>query len=67
MDLAVSPTTPEPYTSLKVAFRYRKEYVPGCSCKQAEYNPSLDKKSAELAPQSPIPAPGTGVRVGAKK
>lgn len=29
----------EPYTQLKSAFRYRKEYVQGCSCKQAEYLP----------------------------
>lgn len=27
-----------PYTSMKVAFRYRKEYVQGCSCKAEEYN-----------------------------
>jgi hypothetical protein len=26
-----------PYTSLKTAFRYRKELVRGCSCKEAEY------------------------------
>lgn len=34
----------EPYTKLKVAFRYRKEYVSGCSCKESEY-----------IPQSPMP------------
>ena len=28
-----------PYTELNTAFRYRKEFVPGCSCKQAEYVP----------------------------
>jgi Protein of unknown function (DUF2865) len=39
MELAVSHLTRQPYTSLKSAFRYRKEYVPGCSCKQAEYVP----------------------------
>ena len=27
----------QPYTSLKTAFRYRKELVRGCSCKEAEY------------------------------
>jgi hypothetical protein len=28
------------YMDLPVALRYRKEYVKGCSCKQAEYNPT---------------------------
>ncbi len=27
-----------PYTSMKTAFRYRKEYVQGCSCKAEEFN-----------------------------
>ena len=27
------------YTDLKTAFRYRKEYIRGCSCKLAEYTP----------------------------
>ena len=35
----------QPYTSLKTACRYRKEFVQGCSCKQAEY-----------VPQTPAPA-----------
>jgi hypothetical protein len=62
----VSASSQQPYTGLKMAFRYRKEYVPGCSCKQTEYNPTLDKKAAEVTPQSPMP--GTpGVRIGAKK
>ncbi len=43
MDEAVSHTTRQPYSSLKSAFRYRKEFVPGCSCKQAEYNPTIDQ------------------------
>ena len=29
----------EPYMQLKSAFRYRKEYVQGCSCKATEYIP----------------------------
>ena len=43
----VSATSQQPYTSLKTAWRYRKEYVPGCSCKAAEYQPSAggDKKA----------------------
>lgn len=40
MEQALSVTDRRPYTSLKTAFRYRKEYVQGCSCKQAEYTPS---------------------------
>ena len=40
MDQALSVTERRPYTSLKTAFRYRKEYVQGCSCKQAEYMPN---------------------------
>lgn len=39
MEQAVGARTQEPYTKLKSAFRYRKEYVAGCSCKQAEYTP----------------------------
>ena len=34
----VGAQTNTPYTSMKVAFRYRKEYVQGCSCKPEEYN-----------------------------
>ena len=43
----VSAASQQPYTSLKTAWRYRKEYVPGCSCKAAEYQPSVggDKKA----------------------
>jgi hypothetical protein len=43
----VSATSQQPYTNLKTAWRYRKEFVPGCSCKAAEYQPSVagDKKA----------------------
>jgi hypothetical protein len=37
MDQSVAFRTQEPYTSLKSAFRYRKELVHGCSCKEGEY------------------------------
>jgi len=44
----VSVATQEPYTSLKSAWRYRKEYVQGCSCKAAEYHPEqLQERKAE--------------------
>jgi hypothetical protein len=39
MDQSIAFRTQEPYTSLKTAFRYRKELVKGCSCKEAEYVP----------------------------
>jgi len=37
------------YTSLKNAFRHRKEYVEGCSCKQAEYVPSAGEAGPRKA------------------
>jgi hypothetical protein len=53
-----------PYTSLKTAFRYRKEFVSGCSCKRAEYDPAQAEK--EKKAEAPAP-PKAGVRVGARK
>ena len=54
MEQAVSHKTRQPYMSLKSAFRYRKEYVAGCSCKQAEYNPQLtQERRADAAPSPP--------------
>jgi hypothetical protein len=61
----VSFSSQQPYTGLKVAFRYRKEFVQGCSCKQAEYDPGVEKKAE--APVVPVGPPAAGVRVGAKK
>jgi hypothetical protein len=69
----VSFGSQQPYLSLKSAFRYRKEFVSGCSCTQAEYDPAVEKleKKAEAPPVQPLPGPvgsaGAGVRVGAKK
>lgn len=52
----VSAATQQPYTSLRTAFRYRKEYIQGCSCKQAEYTPipgeRPDRKTDTPAQQS---------------
>jgi hypothetical protein len=39
MEQAVAARDNTPYKQLKTAFRYRKEYVNGCSCKMAEYQP----------------------------
>lgn len=49
----VSMKTQQPYTSLKSAFRYRKEYVRGCSCKQAEYVPDPAAGPANKRAESP--------------
>jgi hypothetical protein len=37
------------YMDLPVALRFRKEYVNGCSCKQAEYNPTEIEASNKRA------------------
>ena len=45
------------YMDLPVALRYRKEYVKGCSCKQAEYNPTeieAANKRAEADAAQPV-------------
>jgi hypothetical protein len=55
----VSVSEQRPYTSLRNAFRHRKEYVEGCSCKQAEYVPSageVGERKAQAPDPSPAPA-----------
>ena len=37
------------YSDLKTAFRYRKEYVRGCSCNQAEYVPGSEDEQPQKA------------------
>ena len=57
MEQAVSFKSKQNYSSLRTAFRYRKEFVQGCSCKQAEYvpgTPPIDKRAE--APGSAIAA-----------
>ena len=56
----VSVNAQQPYTSLKSAWRYRKEFVSGCSCKAAEYQPAQtgDKKAEQSTPPA-APAPGS--------
>ena len=39
IDQAISHKTKQPYSTLRTAFRFRKEFVTGCSCKQAEFVP----------------------------
>lgn len=50
----VDAQTSAPYRQMKVAFLYRKKYVQGCSCKQAEYNPNENR----------TPVPGGGLPAG---
>lgn len=45
-----------PYMDLPVALRYRQEFVKGCSCKKAEYNP-MEIEAANKKAQG-IPAEG---------
>ena len=53
----VSHRTREKITALKNAFRFRKEYVQGCSCKTAEYVPSAvtTDRRADVPGGSPGP------------
>jgi len=41
VEQAVSAKSRTVYATLKTAFRYRREFVQGCSCKQAEYQPAV--------------------------
>ena len=57
VEQAISVATQQPYTSLKSAWRYRKEFVQGCSCKEAEYLPAqgAGEKKADAVPANPPP------------
>ncbi len=62
MDQSVAFRSQEPYTSLKSAFRYRKELVRGCSCKEAEYvapdaPAGQDKRAGPMRRRAGKPAP----------
>lgn len=64
----VSAGNQQPYNSLKSAWRYRKEFVQGCSCKSAEYQPQPGtEKKAEAPPASPADRPGTTARYNASR
>ncbi len=59
IDQMVSVADSSTYTQLNTAFKYRKEFVKGCSCKTEEYIPqgvSVDRKaeSAERRRFSPV-------------
>lgn len=55
VDQMLSFSTKEPYTKLKEAFLYRKQYVDGCSCKQAEYVPQTPNLSTPPQPRAAEP------------
>jgi Protein of unknown function (DUF2865) len=48
------------YMDLPVALRFRKEYVNGCSCKQAEYNPTAIEASNKRAEVDATGKPAKG-------
>lgn len=56
----------QPYTSLRTAFLYRKQYVPGCSCKVSEYTPMPadrgDRRTDAPAPAAPQSQPRQALR-----
>ena len=52
---AMSVKSKQAYTSLRTAFRYQKEYVQGCSCKQAEYVPSAQPPERRAEGSAPLP------------
>lgn len=45
----------EPYEKLKNAWRFKKEFVKGCSCKSAEYDPELIAANAAKKDQPKTP------------
>ena len=66
IEQAVSHKTRQPYSTLRTAFRFRKEFVSGCSCKQAEFLPqatppvTASDRRADALPAAggpPPPAP----------
>jgi hypothetical protein len=57
VEQAVSHKTKQVYSTLKVAFLYRNKFLPGCSCKQAEYLPSGGtERRADMATGAPAAA-----------
>ena len=63
VDQAVSHRTKEPYKTLKTAFKYRKEFIKGCSCKTSEYAPPDGSAKPGAPGASPPGAPQFGTRL----
>lgn len=59
VDQMVAIGTNEQYTALKTAFRYRKEYVNGCSCKTTEYVPPEGAPQQQGAVAPPVATSST--------
>ena len=55
IEQAMSVQEKAPYTGLKTAFRFRKEFVQGCSCKRAEYTPMPADRALERKTELPAP------------
>jgi hypothetical protein len=56
------------YADLPNAFKYRTAYVKGCSCKQAEYNPTEIEAAEQKAEATPTPGkPGKPGKRGTKQ
>ncbi len=64
VDQMVAVNSSEPYTKLNTAFRYRKEYVKGCSCKLAEFKPA-DGSTPQSKPGQPAGPPAPREQQGA--
>lgn len=63
----VSSDGRQAYADLPNAWRYRKEFVKGCSCKEAEYDPTEiatanEKAEAEAAAKAGTPPPSGGAQ-----
>lgn len=56
----ISTQTNQLYSEMKIAFRYRKEYVKGCSCKATEYN--ADAAAPGSVQRSDLPQPQSTTR-----
>lgn len=65
VDQMVAVDSSEPYSKLNTAFRYRKEYVKGCSCKLAEYKPADGSLPQSKPGQPASPPPPAGQQQGA--
>jgi hypothetical protein len=66
----ISAATQQPYTNLKSAWRYRKEFVQGCSCKTSEYVPDKTEKGAERkaeVPVQPVQPPSVAARLAPRQ
>lgn len=53
VEQAVSVKSRETYASMRTAFRYRREFVQGCSCKQTEYLPAIANQPGDRRPDAP--------------